>query len=328
MTESGPLQPDPPAGPGPPPPPEALPNLWEAADEAGGAAAPISPACVLGIVGDSGSGKNTVADAVAFLLGEDRITDVRLDDYHRFTRDERAQRGVTALNPVVHNLALMQEHLRLLKQGRPIRNRSYNHGDGTFGPIRLIEAREIVLVRGLLGFPTRELQKLYDLAVFLAPEPELLFRWKLRRDVLFRGYAEADVLKYIARHLLDAKEFVLPQAQRADLVIHYELPNWEAPDPEVMTTLRFRRDAAGLARDGSLFGELPIALEPEGEEIVARIPAEIEPEAVDRWGGSLFPERYSADAVGMYHDETGSLRRRPSLAVVEILIARLASLLG
>src|SRR5690606_2724029 len=160
------------------------------------------PVFVLGIVGDSGSGKTTVADAVARLLGSDRVTDVRLDDYHRFTREERTTRGLTALNPVVHNLALMQEHLRLLRQGRPIRNRSYEHKDGTFGPIRTITPNEIVLVRGLLGFPTRELQSLYDLAVFLQPEPELLFRWKLRRDVRSRGYAEADVLKYIAAHLL------------------------------------------------------------------------------------------------------------------------------
>ena len=43
------------------------------------------------------------------------------------------------------------------------------------------------------GFPTDELQDLYDLSVFLQPEPELLFRWKLRRDVQSRGYTEADL---------------------------------------------------------------------------------------------------------------------------------------
>ena len=138
---------------------------------------------MLGIVGDSGSGKTTVADSVAALLGRERVTDVHLDDYHRFSREERAEKGLTALNPAVHNLALMHEHLKLLRQGRPIRNRSYNHADGSFGPIRIIEPREIVMVRGLLGFPNDELQGLYHLSVFLQPEPELLFRWKLRRDV-------------------------------------------------------------------------------------------------------------------------------------------------
>ena len=62
---------------------------------------------VLAIVGDSGSGKSTLADSVTALLGRERVTDVLLDDYHRFTREERAMRGVTALNPIVHNFPLI-----------------------------------------------------------------------------------------------------------------------------------------------------------------------------------------------------------------------------
>ena len=243
----------------PPTPAGEVQNLWRPADglasEAGAARA--TPVFVLGIVGDSGSGKNTVADAVAGLLGPTRITDVRLDDYHRFTREERAQRGVTALNPTVHNLALMQEHLQLLRKGRPIRNRTYSHADGTFGSIRTIEPNDIVLIRGLLGFPSRELQNLYDLAVFLQPEPELLFRWKLRRDVRFRGYKEAEVLKYIANHLLDAKQYVLPQSDRAHLLVHYELPDWEA--------IRIESRVNGELRQQALVGEQigppPVAIE-------------------------------------------------------------------
>ena len=306
---------------------QEVPNLWRPADDPAQltTAAPGKPAFVLGIVGDSGSGKNTVADSVAALLGQDRITDVRLDDYHRFTREERAAKGVTALNPVVHNLALMQEHLRLLRQGRPIRNRSYSHTNGTFGPIRMIEANDIVLVRGLLGFPTRELQNLYDLAVFLQPEPELLFRWKLRRDVLFRGYAEADVLKSIANHLLDAKEYVLPQAERAHLFVHYELPDWEAPDSTVLTTLRFRREAAEFCRDGTMFGELPVERSEEGDEVVVKIPADVSAEVVDTWASQRLPESYDPTATGAYFDEEGQPQRRASLAVVEVLIADLAT---
>lgn len=307
-------------------PPE-VPNLWRPADDTG--ALPMGqagkPAFVLGIVGDSGSGKTTVADSVAALLGNDRVTDVRLDDYHRFTREERAGKGLTALNPVVHNLALMQEHLRLLRQGRPIRNRSYVHADGTFGPIRLIEANDIVLVRGLLGFPTRELQKLYDLAVFLQPEPELLFRWKLRRDVLFRGYEEAEVLKSIAAHLLDAKEYVLPQAERAHVLVNYELPDWEAPDAQVLTMIRLRREAAEFGREEALFGGLPVDRQEEGEEVVIRIPAVIDEAEVDAWGRDRLPDHYVAGTTGQYSDETGESQRRATLAVVEVLIADLAS---
>jgi uridine kinase len=309
----------------PDPAPESVQNLWIPADAGPGEATPAAPpAFVLGIVGDSGSGKNTVADAVEELLGRDHVTGVRLDDYHRFTREERAERKLTALNPVVHNLALMQEHLRLLRQRRPIRNRSYSHADGTFGPIRMIEPNDIVLVRGLLGFPTRELQSLYDLAVFLDPEPELLFRWKLRRDVLFRGYKQAEVLKYIAQHLLDSKEFISPQAERAHVLVHYELPDWDAPDSEVLTLVRLRREAADLARRVPLVDGLPVTQTREGDEIVITIPAEIPQEVVDAWARERFGDRYEPGSMGIYHDQEGELQRRSSLALVEVLVADLA----
>jgi uridine kinase len=306
--------------------PRDSPNLWRPADDLppDQPAPNLRPALVLGIVGDSGSGKNTVADAVAALLGSGRITDVRLDDYHRFTREERAERGVTSLNPMVHNLALMQEHLRLLRQRRPIRNRSYSHADGTFGPIRMIEAREIVLVRGLLGFPTRELQNLYDLSVFLQPEPELLFRWKLRRDVRSRGYAEAEVLKYIAAHLLDAKEFVLPQAQRAHLHVVYSIPEPEADDTEVRVTLILRREAAGIARESAVFAGLPLQCEERDGDLVVEVPAGLSEESVDSWARARLGVRYDSGVTGVYTDESGEIRRRPTLALVEALIATIA----
>jgi uridine kinase len=283
---------------------------------------------VLGVVGDSGSGKNTLADAVEALLGPERVADVRLDDYHRFTREERATRGVTALNPMVHNIPLMSEHLQLVREGRPIRNRSYDHADGTFGPIRTIEPREIVLVRGLLGYPSEEMRALYHLAVFLNPEPELLFRWKLRRDVLSRGYTEAEVLKRIAQHLLDSKEFVLPQAELADVVIRHELPDPDAPDSEIRTSLILRRDVADLVRGGEVLdGVTGVTREEREGELVITLPRELRDEEVSNWGRATFPDSYDSAPAGSYTDDQGELARRPQLAFVEIFVARVTQLL-
>lgn len=285
--------------------------------------------CLIAIVGDSGSGKSTVADAVTALLGPERVTELRLDDYHRFTREERTARGMTALNPAVHDLSLMDEHLRLLRQGRPIRNRSYSHADGSFGPIRVIAPREIVVVRGLLGLPTDELQELYHLSVFLQPEPDLLFRWKLRRDVQSRGYTEAEVLKNIVQHLLDSKEFVLPQAQRADVVVRYELPSSEAPDDQIRTCLVLRRGAAELARKTDLLAGLEGGAQQVDEEGEVRISLgnELTAAQVDAWALASFPDTYIPAGIGAYTDDAGTRHVRPPLAGVEVLIARLATLL-
>ena len=283
---------------------------------------------VLGIVGDSGSGKSTVSRGVRELIGAGRVATLDLDDYHRYTRAERQEMQLTALNPMVHNLSLMQEHLQLLRRGRPVRSRSYDHTDGSFGPMRTLEPEEVVVVRGLLGFPTEELRATYDLTVFLYPEPDLLFRWKLRRDTKSRGYSEAEVLKSIARHLLDSKMYVLPQADRADLVVRYEAPDWEAPDNEVRTSLLLRRAAAdAVRRDGidGRFGE-HVRMEEQGGDdggLTLHIDGTLPAERVDAWGAERFPETYQAARFGLYQDEEGGEGRLAPLAFTQVLIADL-----
>ena len=284
---------------------------------------------VLGVIGDSGSGKSTVTEGVRELIGADRVSTLELDHYHRYTRAERQELQLTALNPMVHNLSLIQEHLQLLRRGRPVRTRSYDHRDGSFGPPHTLEPEEVVLVRGLLGFPTEELRACYDLTVFLYPEPELLFRWKLRRDTKSRGYSEAEVLKSIARHLLDSKLYVLPQADRADLVVRYEVPEWDAPDTDVRTSLVLRRAAAEAVRSNGIpdrFGEHVRVEEQEGEQdgLVIRIDSALPAESLDAWGAERFPETYPAARSGLYQDEEGGEGRLMPLAFTQLLIADLA----
>lgn len=284
-----------------------------------------TPPFVLGIIGDSGSGKNTVAKGVRALLGRDNVADLELGDYHRFTRAERAERGVTALHPTVHNFPLMREHLELLRSARPVRNRGYDHADGTFGPVRTIEPRPVVLVRGLLGFSTDELRAVYDLAVFLQPEAELLFRWKVRRDVRERGYSEAEALKRIARHLLDSKEFVIPQADRADLVVRSTLPHWDAPDSEVRTSLLLRRRAAEAVRDMLVlrdFGD-HLRVEEQGDEITLHPSDSLTVAVVQGWARDCFPDTYEPDRLGSYVSDEGERARRVSLVFMQVLIAAL-----
>ena len=290
--------------------------------------APLHHPFVLGIIGDSGSGKSTVSRGVRELIGPDRVSTLELDDYHRYSRAERLELQLTALNPMVHNLSLMQEHLQLLRRGRPVRNRSYDHTDGSFGPLRTLEPEEVVVVRGLLGFPTEELRACYDLTVFLYPEPDLLFRWKLRRDTKSRGYSEAEVLKSIARHLLDSKIYVLPQADRADLVVRYEVPDWDAPDTDVRTSLLLRRGAADAVRQNGIqgrFGEHVRFEEQDGEGggLVIHIDNTLPVDRVDAWGTDLFPDTYATARFGLYQDEEGGEGRLVPLAFTQLLIAEL-----
>ncbi len=54
---------------------------------------------ILGVVGDSAAGKTTITRGLVRLLGEQHVTHIAADDYHRYDRKQRAERGDHAAAP-------------------------------------------------------------------------------------------------------------------------------------------------------------------------------------------------------------------------------------
>ena len=79
---------------------------------------------ILGIVGDSAAGKSTLTQGIAAILGPDRVACICSDDYHRYSRAERGRMQLTALHPACNHLDILEQHLRLLRQGQPIPQQS------------------------------------------------------------------------------------------------------------------------------------------------------------------------------------------------------------
>ena len=72
---------------------------------------------ILGVVGDSAAGKTTITRGLVRILGEDQVTHVGLDDYHRYDRNQRAANGITPLRPDANYMDIMTQHLRHLRGG-------------------------------------------------------------------------------------------------------------------------------------------------------------------------------------------------------------------
>ena len=153
----------------------------------------------LGVVGDSAAGKTTLTRGLVRVLGEENVTHVCVDDYHRYDRRQRAQRNITPLHPDCNYMDMMAQHLGHLRAGEPFLKPVYRHEDGTFGPLVRVDPKQFAVVDGLLGFYTEELRKLYDVRLFLAPPEELRRLWKVRRDCSRRGYTTDQVLAELDR---------------------------------------------------------------------------------------------------------------------------------
>lgn len=238
---------------------------------------------MLGLAGDSASGKTTLAEGIEWILGPDRVTRVCIDDYHRFDRRSRAGMDLTALQPSSHYMDIAEEHVRQLALGDPILKPVYDHVSGTFRPAEYVEPKDVVIVEGLLSLHTQAIRDCLDVKVFLEPEEELRHRWKINRDCNERGYAIEDVVAELRRRELDAARFVRPQRAQADIVVTFHR--------------QVRLDAyAHLSARLVLRPTLP---HPELKSLVSS---------------------FRRDRIGLFADETGLEQRSAALAFTQLLI--------
>lgn len=193
---------------------------------------------ILGIVGDSAAGKTTLTRGIAQVLGEENVTVICTDDYHRYDRQQRAELGISALHPDCNYLDIIQQHLSLLRTGQPILKPIYNHTSGTFDPPEYIKPAEFVIVEGLLGYSTRAMRDSYDVKVYLAPPEDLRTFWKIKRDTRKRGYTEEQVLEQMQQREPDSDAFIRPQRQWADVVVSFYPSNGGTAQDELMLNVR------------------------------------------------------------------------------------------
>lgn len=176
---------------------------------------------ILGIVGDSATGKTTLSAGIAEILGRDRVTVFCTDDYHRYSREERAKNSISALDPRGNYIDILGQHLEQLRQWRPVLKPVYNHHHGTLDAPEYLEPRPYIIAEGLLGYSSRDMRGCYDVKIYLQPEESLRIKWKIQRDTTQRGYTEADVLASLERRKDDSPAFIHPQRTFADIVIRF-----------------------------------------------------------------------------------------------------------
>jgi phosphoribulokinase len=174
---------------------------------------------IIGVAGDSGSGKTTFTNAIRQIFGPDLVATITLDDYHKYDREERKKLDITPLHPDANNLAQLEADVVRLKQGYAIQKPVYNHATGTFDPSVPFVSKKIIILEGLHTLFTPRLRELIDFSVFVDPDREVKYAWKQKRDTKNRGYSPADVAEEIARREKDYEEFIAPQRCLADAVI-------------------------------------------------------------------------------------------------------------
>ncbi len=147
----------------------------------------LSSPIIVGVSGDSGSGKTTFCNGIRRLVGSDLVSTICTDGYHKEDRDQRKQSGRLPLDPEANYLDQLESHLIALKQGKTVHVPIYNHGTGLFDPPEEFVPTPIIIVEGLHVLYAQFLPHL-DFTLYVDPERAVKWEWKWERDVKKRGH--------------------------------------------------------------------------------------------------------------------------------------------
>lgn len=179
----------------------------------------LSSPYLVGISGDSASGKSTISNALVDIFSSSNSQQINGDDMHRWERNNINWDSLTHLNPKANHLHDEVLLMKDLKDNLSIFRKNYDHDTGHFTKAKKYKPNNIIIYDGLHSFYISQMREIFDLKVFLKPSEELRTKWKIDRDKSKRGYTEKKVLESMQKRYDDSSKFIETQSSHSDVII-------------------------------------------------------------------------------------------------------------
>lgn len=180
-------------------------------------------AILVGIAGGTGSGKTTIAHAVARGMAPRRVAIVDADAYYRDLShlSLAARQQVNFDHPDALDALLLAEQMQALKGRQAIAKPHYDYTRHTRSvTTSRIEPVDVILLEGILIYALPGLAPLFDFKVFLDEWSDVRLIRRIQRDLMTRGRTLEDILRQCGESVGPMfRAHVAPTREQADLVI-------------------------------------------------------------------------------------------------------------
>jgi uridine kinase len=183
------------------------------------------PPILIGICGGTGAGKTTLTKRIIEQFGEQRVSLIDTDSYYldRSNVPLGKRHHFNFDHPDALDIPLLVSHLQSLKSGHAIEKQVYDFTTHTRKHDTVkVEARDIIVVDGILIFAINEVCELFDIKIFIDEEADVRLLRRLQRDVTERGRT----IESVARQYLETVrpmhiKYVEPSKSKADIVLRH-----------------------------------------------------------------------------------------------------------
>lgn len=178
---------------------------------------------IIGVAGGTGAGKTTLVRHLVAEIGVDHVLVIQHDSYYadqsHLTSEQRSKLNYD--HPDALETSLLTAHVRALVRGSAVEMPIYDFAThARRGETRRAEARDVIVVDGILCLADRVLRQMMDLRLFVEAPDDIRFIRRLRRDLAERSRTPESVIdQYLESVRRMHLEFVEPSKRHADLIV-------------------------------------------------------------------------------------------------------------
>lgn len=179
---------------------------------------------IIGITGGTGSGKSTVCKSIKESIPEENIAIIEQDAYYKdqshLSFEERLKTNYD--HPLAFDNKLLINHLDMLCNGEAVEKPVYDYELHTRDLEKTIttEAKDIVIVEGIMILEDEELRNKLDIKIYVDTEDDLRILRRIQRDIKERGRTVDSVIEQYLTTVKPAHDqFIEPYKKYADIII-------------------------------------------------------------------------------------------------------------